>query len=172
MNPTVPSSSPPAEGRRIEPWLAAIFGLFFVVFIANGTLVYLANSSWNGVTVKHAYDEGLAYNQVLAAQQAQEALGWKAELDGGGLRPGAAGTLSFRLLDRSGQPVTGAVVSGILFRPVHEGVDQPLTFVESAPGSYQAALTPPLPGWWDVKLTAKAPGGEFRYAQRLRIAAP
>src|SRR4051794_15207153 len=64
----------PVRTSRFIPWIF-VAGMLTVVAV-NGALIYFATTTWSGMAINHAYDRGLAYNQVLAAAARQEALGW------------------------------------------------------------------------------------------------
>lgn len=157
------------EKKRIEPWPLAIIIFFAVVFSANAVLIYLAVNSKNGLVTDDYYKKGITYNKVIEAQKVQDALGWTGKAEAGGLAVGEAGTFRFSLTDRDGAPVTGARVEAILFRPTKEGFDQKTALAESAPGTYQGQVRPPLPGRWDLKISAVHPEGGYRYAQRIEV---
>ena len=75
MKVAFPAEREPKPGLfanyRWIPW--AIVACFAVVFAVNGGFVYFALSSWPGLTVDHAYSDGLAYNTVIdeAAKEAK-----------------------------------------------------------------------------------------------------
>lgn len=163
------NSSP---ARRLEPWPIVIIIFFLVVFAANGVLVYLSQSTWNGLITEDAYNKGVTFNQALQAQRQQEALGWQVRVATGKLVSGQQARLLLTLLDREGHPLTGVQAQGVLFRPVREGRDQPLIFTEESPGVLVAMVTPPLPGSWDIKVRiTHGEQPEYRLAQRVLVAA-
>ncbi|MEO5364956.1 MAG: FixH family protein [Magnetococcus sp. WYHC-3] len=169
-SPVTPGTTAQAPRRRLEPWPLVIIGFFVVVFAANAAFIYLATDTFNGVVVEKHYEKGLAFNQVLEAQRRQNALGWLALVDIGAIKLQQPGTLVMRVSDEQGRPVTGLSGQGMLFRPVASGHDQELRWVEAAPGRYEAVLTLPLPGRWDVKSILKSAGGdEFRHAFRIDL---
>jgi nitrogen fixation protein FixH len=171
MNDSAPAD-PPATKFRLEPWPTAIVLFFVVVVAVNLLLVRFSQTSWTGLVTEGAYKKGLAFNKTLEAQQAQEALGWEVLLDTSPLRVGAAGHLRLSLRDRQGAPLPGAQIQGVLFRPVHQGVDQPFTMREEQPGLYNASLSVPMPGHWEVRLEMTAPAGHYRHVQRIQLPAP
>ncbi len=154
--------------KRIEPFLLGVGLLFLVVFLVNGAFVYWALHSFTGLVTDKAYDQGVAFNETIQAQQKQDALGWQGEVTTV-LQSGQSGSVQFTLRDRSGQPVSGARVTGLLFRPVQAGMDQPLILAEGQPGVYQGTVTVPQPGQWEVRLEATAPTGSFRHARRIQV---
>lgn len=153
--------------RGLE-WPIGIILFFILVFMANGVLVYLANSSWNGVVTTDHYQKGLAYDQVLAAQARQEALGWQGELTPrfpGGQRV----EFAFSLRDRDSAPLEGGAVTILLFRPTLAGHDREVTLREEAPGRYTGGVAAPLPGWWEVRLSAVREGESYRMSHRIQV---
>lgn len=158
----------PNEGRSFIPYL--FFVLFGVFILADGILIYLSQSTWTGIETEEHYRKGLAYNRVLEAERAQQALGWSAELGfeatGEG---GARGVLTLHLSDREGAPLDGGTVRARFVRPTHEGYDRSLTLESFGGGLYGASLTLPLAGQWEVRVAVEHPLGGYRLARRIVV---
>ncbi len=167
-----PSSTLPANSapQRRALWIPATFvGLMLLVVAVNGTLIYFATDTFSGLDTDHAYQEGLDYNKTLAAAAASAALGWQAGIT---VTPtGPADRLSLQLTDRNGQPVEGLQVSAKLVRTVSTAFDQSLTLlpVAGAPGLYQADVTLPARGNWELRLLARGSGPEWQKIAHLFI---
>ncbi|GAB0056653.1 hypothetical protein SIID45300_00961 [Candidatus Magnetaquicoccaceae bacterium FCR-1] len=159
------------RGFRLEPWPTAIVLFFTVVFVVNAIFVRLSLDSWTGVVTDKAYDKGLAYNQVLKAQQEQDAMGWRVTLDDGALKVGSEAPLLLTVLDRQGSPLVGANVEGTLVRPVQQGYDRDFVMKEIAPGRYKTGLMVPLSGVWELRVRVSGTGGEYRLARRIQVSA-
>ncbi|MBF0177074.1 MAG: FixH family protein [Magnetococcales bacterium] len=157
--------------RRWGPWRLSLFLFALVVILANVALVYYASASWTGVVTQNPYEKGLAYNKVLAEQQLQDSLGWQGTLQTGTPRVGAPEPMVFTLTQRDGTPLQGAAVTLQTFRPVAAGHDQHVVLSEIAPGQYTARISFPLPGVWEVKISAIAHQAAFRHAQRIHVGA-
>jgi nitrogen fixation protein FixH len=132
--------------------LIAVLAMFGIVIAVNLTFVFFALDSWTGLTTQNAYQEGLTYNQVLAARDAQRDLGWQGSLELG--RRDAADSVTLILTDRDGAPLAGLAIAGLLRRPTHEGLDRPLEWRGDGAGRYTALVELPERGNWDLELTA------------------
>ena len=152
-------------GDRWIPWTFVAF--FAVVFAANGTMVAIGFATWTGVTTDDAYRKGLAYNRVLAAARDQEALGWRADLGFEADGP-TRGRVGLALADRDGRPLPGALVRARFVRPSHQGHDfeLPLPAAGEA-GRYGAKVELPLPGVWEVRVSAARDGWIYRLTERI-----
>lgn len=152
------------------PWI--FVGAFAVVFAVNITMVTFATSTFSGLAVERAFDKGNAYNAEIAAERAQEALGWSADFGIAESREEAddARTVVWRLVvaDKSGRPVDGLAVSAAVERPAVTGHDIAIVLHPTGPGTYAAETLLPFKGLWVVRLTASRPGDP---AYRLRIRA-
>lgn len=117
--------------------LGTIAGFFLVTFSVNGVFIWRAVSTFPGEEVEKSYLQGLDYNRTLARKEAQEALGWGAEI---GVDPARADQLLVRVKDGAGSPV-GNLELAVLQRAYGESAEHrfDLTFVE--PGAYAAPLT-------------------------------
>lgn len=175
MNAT-PSDSRSARARPRGWWIPYIFvGGFVVVLIANGFMLYFATSTFSGLTTRHAYVEGLAYNDKVAAEQAQEALGWSWDFTLADLAPatrstapeGRTATLRVVGQDADGRPLDGVALTALVRRPTEQGLDQSVEFRATGPGRYEASLTLPKPGQWDLLFTARRGEETFKLRRRL-----
>jgi nitrogen fixation protein FixH len=166
-------SSEPVVRRswRPEPWLTAIILFFLVVFAVNALMIRLSLQSWTGEVTDGAYRKGLAYNQTLEAQQQQDALGWQIRMEHTPLQVGQSASVQLHLHNGQGQALHGATVQGLLYRPSSKAADLPLQWAEKNPGQYVASVSPTLPGHWEVRLTIQRDSAQFRYVQRLDVAA-
>ncbi|WP_419896025.1 FixH family protein [Roseomonas sp. USHLN139] len=150
-----------ASDRR-SSWIPWVFvGGMLLVIAVNGVLIVSALSTFTGVTEGQAYDRGLAYNDVLAENARQAALGWQGEV-----RLAEDGSLAVSVTDRDGRPVPGTL-RGVLLRPL-EATALPLAFTPQGEGRFRAALPVPKPGQWEARLVLTGPEGqEFDLRRRL-----
>jgi len=161
MSASMPASGyDPRRGRWI-PW--AFVGGFLVVFAVNGLLIYFAITTFTGVTVPRAYEQGRHYDTVIAEAARQDALGWQTVVSFAG------GQLSVVALDREGHPVPGRI-EGVLRRPL-EGIDLPLSFGPRGSGRWAAEVQPPERGQWEARLTLFGPH-ETPFDIRHRVMVP
>ena len=155
-------------------WIPYTFvGGFAVVFIANGALLYFALTTFSGLTTRQAYVEGLAYNDRVAEEQAQAALGWTLDVALSSAvtalpdAPGRATRLRLTARDAQGRPLDGLAIEALVRRPTEKGLDQAIALAPVGPGAYRAALTLPKPGLWDILFTARRDEDTFRLRRRL-----
>ncbi len=153
--------STPITGKHV---LFAIVVFFAIIFAANAVFITLALQSFPGETEKHAYVQGLRYNEVLAEREAQAALGWRAEVSRVE-RAGDGAIIELRLYDAAGQVLSGLRIEGALRRPVQDHEDTALVFTSTPGGAYRAAAAL-TPGVWDLTAEAASENGA-----KLNIAA-
>ena len=166
---TAMSKSKRADGWWY-PWIfVAGFG---VVILVNGFMAYTAVHSWTGLENQHAFQHAQAYNAELAQRKTQALMGWQghAEFVAQPTQESAeAGVLHLRITDRQGQGVSGLVVGALAMRPTSEGHDRNLTFVEQEPGVYVTPADLPLPGQWELRITATRADDVFKMRQRIQV---
>lgn len=150
----------PKRGRWI-PW--AFVGAMLVVVAVNSVLAFYAISTFTGVTVPHAYEQGRHYDAVIAEAARQDALGWRTEVTFAG------GLLSVVATDRDGNPLPGRI-EGVLRRPL-EGLDVPLGFGPRGSGRWAAEVQTPERGLWEARLTLFGPN-ETPFDIRHRVVVP
>ena len=153
----------PFTGRTMLFWL---FGFFGVIFAANGVLVWLAESSFPGVTVDSSYKASQAYNQSIATAKEQAERGW--EVDAGLSRTTeTAAHLEVTALDRAKSPLAGLAFTATLQHPAHDG-NISVMLDDQGSGRYSADLSDVPAGNWYLILEARS-GEErvFRSENRL-----
>jgi nitrogen fixation protein FixH len=151
---------------RWIPW--AIAGGLGVVVIVNGALAYFAVTSSTGLVTEHPYDDGNAYNHVLDAAAAQDALGWRGTLT---YTPDGAehGEIVAEFTDHTGQKLTGLAVTARLERPVEPLPEVMLALLEGKSGRYAGAVALTRPGQWEVHAAARRGNDTFEFAQRILV---
>ena len=159
------ASREPFTGRK---FLALLLGGFLVVAAVNGLMIWYALSSWTGLVSDSAYEDGLGFDRVLAESRAEAALGWQ----GASAYDAGTGHLTVTLANQEGEPLTGLQLSAQWLRPTREGFDRVVALTELAPGRYGAAIRPPLPGQWDVRVTVMDRGRARFHAQKRLIIEP
>lgn len=164
-------TAPVARPRRITGRMVLIgMVVFFGVVVAvNGVFLYLALRSFPGLESETPYRKGLAHDEELKAERAQQALGWRVTLAWQGAGP-AQGRLEVSLADAAGQPLSARAVRLFLRRPVHAADDIHLPLAERAPGHYSADVILPGAGNWEAIVTIARPGAaDYRHRQRIIV---
>jgi nitrogen fixation protein FixH len=145
-------------GRHV---LIATLAFFGFVVAANLAFVFLALGTFSGTVSDRAYQEGLAYNERLAAAAEQRSRGWTGSLT---LLPEG---LSLTLEDRDGTPVSGLALVARLSRPATRAFDSNVLLTELVPGRYVAPAELASGNWLVVIEGSDAAGRSFRTEGRL-----
>ncbi len=152
------------QGRHV---LFALIAFFGVMALANAALVYYAVSTFSGGDRPDPYRSGLNYNETIAADERQAALGWQTEL----AYDDAAQRLTLRFVDAANEPITGLKLDATLSRAVTDKEDRALELTESEAGVYSADVALP-PGAWILSLASRGEtesDPEFRLKRRLIV---
>ena len=151
---------------KYDKWIPWYFVAFFVVLaILDGFFVYIAAQTHTGVVSKNTYQEGLDYNETIKKSEAQDKLGWTADMSY------SDETLKVRLLDASDAPLSGAAVEAFFFRPTQDGSDFLISLDEGAGGEYSSSVQT-QPGQWDVRIYVTWQQTQFQIAKRIIVPKP
>ncbi len=151
--------------KQFTGWhfLAIIVG-FFVVII--GVNIYMASSAlraWTGLVVKNTYVASQEYNDKLAANRAQHALGWTSsvKLD--------EKIFTFTLVDGEGKSIKAEQVIVQINRPVGTKEDVELILQQNEDGLYSANVDL-RPGTWKIYVVASfADQPDFEHYYKVNI---
>ena len=147
--------------------LLILLGCFAVIGTVNATFVYYALSTKPGEEKGASYEVGLRYNNILAQEHSQTALGWSHVTE---IAKGER--LRVAIVDKAGSPVAGLSMTGDFSRPATDKDDRNLVFQEINAGVYEAPLGAVAPGSWVLSFVAEKGrrGGEpdtYRVKERL-----
>jgi nitrogen fixation protein FixH len=143
------------SGKRVFYYFFAFFG---VIAAMNAFMVTTAIRTHSGLVTDHPYEKGLAYNKVVAAEEAQAKLGWKGELSY------TNGNLHFTLKDQNGTRLTLDKATATITRPTEQGMD----FNAELTGE-ETPITFPAKGLWDVRVDATHEGVHFQTTKRIVV---
>jgi nitrogen fixation protein FixH len=141
------------ETKQKRSKIPYIFLAFFgVIFLVNIFYIYLANKTWRGIVTEGSYQKGINYNQILELAKIQKTIGWKINLKYT-KQSNQSGALTVDIVDKNQTKITDAIVSVTFKRPTQEGFDfaETLKFTK---GTYRGDIKFPLPGQWDVEVSA------------------
>lgn len=134
-------------GRHV---LLGLVGFFGVIFAVNGVFLYSALKTNTGIVANEPYRKGLAYNQRIAADERQKALGWQDESN-----ITSDGRVTVVVRGSDGKPVSGLKLEAALGRPSTTAGERKLKLAELDPGTYGAVSTAIEPGTWLFALEAR-----------------
>jgi nitrogen fixation protein FixH len=150
-------------GRHV---LFAMLGFFGLIIATDAYLVYKAVSTFGGIETDNAYRKGLAYNDRIATERAQEALGWTkdARIEKGELR------VSIR--DQNQKGVENLQITAVMGRPATNAHDRVLTLTQVGSGEYMAPVGEVEPGNWVATMEARDAGHQSEqvvYQSKVRL---
>lgn len=154
--------------KKRSAWPLTIVVFLSIVLAVNFTFLYLSFSTDDGLAEENYYEKGLMYDSML---RNDKELGWDIELSFDGA-PGAkpANGVNVTIYDRAGAGLDGAAVKVTLRRPTSDRYDRVFDLVRSGAGpSYSGAITIPLPGIWDLRVTAGKGGREMEKTFRIHV---
>lgn len=149
------------RGFRFTGWhmLWGVTAFFAVIIAVDVVFTVLAVRTYPGQVSVTPYEDGILYNQRIAQQEAQAALGWRAAAEA------EPGLVVLTVQDAEGRPVRGLTVTARLERPATEAGRRTPTFVETTPGRYEGT-TGAIDGAWDLTAEAVDAGGRRFVAER------
>jgi nitrogen fixation protein FixH len=156
------SSAGQIDGRHV---LVGFLVFFACVFAVNGYFIVRAVSTHTGVVSQEPYRKGLAYNDRIAADERQTALGWRETMT----LP-RDGRLMLNLADREDKPVSALRISATVGRPSTVSHDRTVNLPETADGQYTADIGSLDDGNWVVTIEAwRADEREPAFRLRRRL---
>ena len=151
------AAASPFTGRKMLLVLLAFFG---VIIAVNAVMMTLAIGSHTGLVAKNSYVASQDFNRTVAKAKAQTAMGWQAGL---AARPTS---LELTFKDKSGRPIEGLAIDGVVGRIVTGAEDQAVRFEALGGGVYRAEIASP-PGQARLDIQAMAVDGTvFQRAYR------
>lgn len=153
--------SVPVSPWRLFPW--AVAAAMLLVVAVNAGMVFAALHTFPGQAGDEGFQLSNHYDAVLDRADQQASLGWNLSAAASG------GRAIVTLRDRSGASIDGADVVATAARPLGASDTQRLVFRETADHRYVADATLPLPGQWELTITASADGHDVAATRRVFV---
>jgi nitrogen fixation protein FixH len=150
-------------GRHV---LAILGAFFFVMFVANITLIYFALHTLHGSELENPYDASQAFNRRIAEARAQDERGWTANVMTRAEGAGERVMVEFR--DRAGAPIPDLAVTARFQHPFDAAKDRQATLASDGL-DYEGVAAPVAPGRWTLVIEASR-GAERLYRSENKLA--
>lgn len=170
MSKAVSGGKSPA-GRELtgRAVLLMLLGFFGLVIVVNVVMARFAVSTFAGVETDSAYKAGLAFTAEHEAAERQQARHWTVDVTIGNTG-GTGRTISLRVLDAAGKPLTGLAADGRFAHPTDARRDVVLDVEPAGDGRYKAVAQAGA-GQWDLVIDF-AQGGERLFRSKNRVQLP
>lgn len=157
------NSQSPWRSPLVLGWLA----LLLVFFVVNGIFIYLAQTRNPGLVVDNYYERGQDYEKNMLKRLAADP-GWQLRIQAPeSIERGQPALFGFELTGKDGEVVNPDEVVLRAYRPVNVGDDFAVPMERLRAGYYEADVSFPLLGVWDLLVTVHK--GEQEYSEALRI---
>ena len=123
--------------------------------------------NYSGEVTGDAYQQGITYNRTLAAEAEQVRQGWQGEINP--IANGQEVTLSFKLADQQGPPITEATAIATFVREPQAGYDQKISLHANGNGEYEGKVPLPLKGEWRVQVSATSRGHNYQQVKNIEV---
>jgi len=144
-------------------------GILLTFIMVSGVRVFLAIQTNPGLVVDDFYERGQDYEQNRLKREARDP-GWQMEIEAPEFVDIAIPTrYGFRVADKEGTPVSPDSVIFYVYRPSDAKLDFSVPMKQAESGYYQADVSFPLLGVWDILISAR--NGEDEYHLPHRISA-
>lgn len=156
-----------------NPWVIAMIALVLTFLTVNAVFIVLAIVTNPGLVVEDYYEHGRSYERnAFKKLAAQSRMQWDTRLDlPADIIQNLTDSYRFSAVDQRGLPIQNAEVQMIAYRPSDAAADLDTTMKQIAPGIYEAELSLPLPGVWDIKVLVRDHKDEYELRQRVNARA-
>lgn len=155
-----------------DRWIPMLFIIgFLILFAVTGSFVKIALTTFPGLVTTNAYERGLAYDDVIAAEQAQIERGWQMTITMPELS-GKGQLAHITLTDRNGEALTGGTVIMMAERMTRYAQQVRLQLTDMGEGRYEAPVAFPISGRWFVSVLADFDGARHFASEEFFLDAP
>ncbi|MDX8383208.1 MAG: FixH family protein [Ghiorsea sp.] len=163
--------APVKDLARKSKWVWAMVGLFATIFVVNYGFFSVAMSTTSGLVTEKYYKYGLQQNKFDKQYRDQKERGWNVDLklaDQWNIHEPA--TLSLHITDAYAQPISGGRAEVTAYRPSDAKADVAAELIETKQsGMYQASLTLPMQGVWDINILFSKGDEKYMLNQRISV---
>lgn len=137
-----------------SPYVWSVLALFAIVFTVNYGFITVALDTSPGLVTEKYYKYGLQQNKIDHQFRTQEKRGWNINLQvDDAIQANQPSVITLVATDKYAQPISHGHAELRAYRPSDAKADILLNMEETnKKGVYQAELTLPTPGIWDMNL--------------------
>ena len=155
-----------------SPWVIGWMTLLAVFLIANGIMIYLALEGNPGLVVDDYYERGQDYEKNMLKRIANDP-GWDMQVTiPGSIVVAKQVLVNFTVRDAESKPVNRNSVTFYVYRPSNAKHDFSVPMQRIDDGLYEAKVSFPLPGSWDVLVSIVNDGGEINFPHWVNVRKP
>lgn len=156
--------------KRGAAWPWIIGGALALHVIVSLVVVFVATSDPSYAVEEDYYQKALAWDERRAQDHANAVLGWSFEVSAlPPEQPGNQPEVEAMILDASGAPLNGAVVSIEAFHNTHSGDIIRGTLTESGDGIYSARLPLRDNGRWELRFVVQRGSDRFTFSETRHL---
>lgn len=154
-----------------NPWVLGMLALIVSVIAVNAGFILMAIKSNPGLVDNKYYDHGRNYEQnILKQNAARNSLGLEAKFETPEhITIKQPGVFRFSAIDKHGLPFAKAEVSVTAYRPSDAAADFVVQMHNIADGLYQADISFPLKGTWDLIVKVKRGEDNAELTRRISV---
>ncbi|MCU7905665.1 MAG: FixH family protein [Candidatus Thiodiazotropha sp. (ex Epidulcina cf. delphinae)] len=152
-----------------SPWVIAWVAMVVIFFTMNMIMIYLAIDNKPGLVVDDFYERGQDYEKNMLKRQARDP-GWTMRVElPRRIAIDQPVLCRFSVTDRDGGQVSRDEVTFYAYRPsdVEQDFSVPMKQVE--PGFYEAQVSFPLKGAWDILVSIRNGEDEYNTPKRIGV---
>lgn len=150
-----------------NPWVIGWVLLIVVVLVMNIVMILFSISGNPGIVAEDYYDRGQDYEQNMLKRMARDP-GWLMRVEAPDyIELDTPTTFRYHVADKAGGTVQVDQVVFYAYRPSDAKKDFSQEMRMVSPGEYEANVSFPLKGAWDIIVSAT--NGEDEYNTSLRI---
>jgi len=150
-------------------WVWAMLGLFATIFVVNYGFISVALNTNPGLVTEEYYKYGLQQNKIGKQYRKQAARGWQVQLImDQAWQINTPSIVKLVVTDKYSQPVQGGHAELTAYRPSDAKADVVQILAETKqPGVYQASISLPIQGIWDMNLLFRKDDDKHMLNQRI-----
>ena len=154
-----------------NPWVLGILALLLFVIAVNAGFIMMAMKSNPGLVDVKYYDHGRDYERNALKQiAARNSLGLEAKFETPEhIVMSRTDVFRFTAVDKQGLPYSKAEVSVMAYRPSDAAADFTVQMQDKVDGRYQADMSFPLKGTWDLIVKVKRGEESFELTRRISV---
>lgn len=154
-----------------NPWVWGWLALVVVVLAVNIGMIATAIVTNPGLVDKDYYEKGREYERTVMRRAASRTeLGWELGIElPQQIVVGRQAVVRFTAADKQGQPISGAQVTVVAYRPSDAGADFAIPMKEIVPGQYDGYTAFTLKGTWELQAQVVKGEGDFTITRRISV---